>query len=71
MADPEHLRRMAERMLAAAMESPDEDTARAPTVRASEYLDQASALEAARPASEAREQVSQKADEPQPNEQKE
>ena len=64
MANTEHLRRMAERMLAAAMTSSDEELAHALSVRASEYLDQAAALEA----SEGSQDVTRRADEPQPNE---
>jgi hypothetical protein len=64
MADPEQLRRMAERLLAAAMQSPNEETACALTARASEYLDKASALEAARRAPEEPENAAPEADEP-------
>jgi hypothetical protein len=71
MAGSEELRRMAERLLAAAMQSPDRQIAHELTARASEYLDQASALEAGRPAPKTAEPVAREADEPQPNEKKE
>jgi hypothetical protein len=70
MADAAHLRRMAERLLAAALQSTDEEIARALTARASEYLDQAAALEAAHPPSKASEHVAQEADDPQPKDKK-
>jgi len=71
MANPEQLRRMAERLLAGAMQNPDKQIAHELTARASEYLDQAAALEAARPASDAPEKVARKADESLPNKKKE
>jgi hypothetical protein len=50
MANPEHLRMMAERILALAIKSSNEEVARGLPVKACEYLDQAAALEGARPA---------------------
>jgi hypothetical protein len=47
MVDPKHLRKMSEQMLAVAMTTEDEELLSDLTVRACEYLDQASALEAA------------------------
>jgi hypothetical protein len=70
MADPEQLRKMAERLLAVAIQGPDEEIARELTARASEYLDQAAALEAAQRPPEEPERVAREADEPQPNERK-
>jgi hypothetical protein len=47
MANPEHLRLVAQRMMALALESSGEEVACLLRVRASEYLDQAAELEAA------------------------
>ena len=49
MANPEHLRLMAERMMTLAKKTSDLELARKLTVKASDYLDQAHMLEAARP----------------------
>ena len=68
MANPEQLRRMAERLLARAMQGPDKQIADGLTGRASEYLDQAAALEAARRASEQPKNAAPEADEPKANE---
>ena len=71
MANPVHLRRMAERMLAHALQNPDEELRRMLAVRASEYLDQALAIEADQPApSEAPQPVSQQSEHPQQNQKK-
>jgi hypothetical protein len=66
MADAAHLRRIAERLLAGALQSPDEEIARELTARDSEYLDQAAALEAVPPAAEPPERAAREADVPQP-----
>ena len=71
MANPVHLRRMAERMLAQALKNPDEELRRMLAVRASEYLDQALAIEAGQPPpSEAPQLVPQQSDHPQQNQKK-
>jgi hypothetical protein len=49
MTDPEHLRTVAVRMLATALETSDEELARTLAERASEYFDRAAAIEAAKP----------------------
>ena len=66
MVNPVHLRRMAERMLAQALQNPDEELRRMLAVRASEYLDQASAIEAGQPSlSEAPQLVPDQSEHPQ------
>ena len=73
MANPVHLRRMAERMLAQALKNPDEELRRMLAVRASEYLDQALAIEAGQPQpppSEAPQLVPQQSEHPQQNQKK-
>jgi hypothetical protein len=68
MAGSEELRRMAERLLALAIQSPDKQIAHELTARASEYLDQASELEAARRAPEEPENAAPEAEQPKANE---
>jgi len=71
MANPVQLRRMAERMLAQALKNPDEELRRMLAVRASEYLDQALAIEAGQPPpSEAPQPVSQQSEHSQQNQKK-
>ena len=71
MANPVHLRRMAERMLAQALQNPDEELRRMLAVRASEYLDQALAIEAGQPPlSEAPQLVPEQSEDPQQNQKK-
>jgi hypothetical protein len=70
MANPVHLRRMAERMLAQALKNPDEELRRMLTIRASEYLDQALAIEAGPPLSEAPQLVPQQSEDTQQNQKK-
>ena len=71
MANPVHLRRMAERMLAQALQNPDEELRRMLAVRASEYLDQALAIEAGQPSlSEAPQLVPQQSEDTQQNQKK-
>jgi hypothetical protein len=57
MAEPENLRQLAERMLALAMKTEDEELAQLLATRASQYLDRARALE----------HVAQQAERPQPD----
>jgi hypothetical protein len=68
MAEPGNLRQLAERMLALAMTTEDEELAQLLATRAGEYLDQARALEAATPPiGEAPQHVAQQAEQPQPD----
>ncbi len=68
MAEPENLRQLAERMLALAMKMEDEELAQLLATRASQYLDQARALEAAvPPIGEASQHAAQQAEQPQPD----
>lgn len=60
MADPRHLRAMAERILALAINAGDPKLTDWLSIRAGEYLDQAQALET--------QQVARQAEQPQPNE---
>jgi hypothetical protein len=63
MAEPENLRQLAERMLALAMKTEDEELAQLLATRAGEYLDQARALEVATPSiGEAPQHVAQQAE---------
>jgi hypothetical protein len=71
MANPVHLRSMAERMLAQALQNPHEELRRMLVVRASEYLDQALAMEAGQPSlSEAPQLVPKQSEDPQQNQKK-
>jgi hypothetical protein len=65
MVNPEHLRSLAERMLAMAMKASDPRLAEWFSVKAGEYLDKAQTLEAAAPPVECPQHVTRQAEHPQ------
>ena len=68
MTEPEHLRQLAERMLALAMKTDDPKLAELLATMAGQYLDEARTLEATKPPIvETPQRVPQQAEQPQPD----